>query len=377
VAKQSNSVLLVTPWFRASIGGVAKVAEHLYEQFNRAGVEAYIWVCDEVPSEGQPPDPRVYHLQIPGYVFHSTNIRSVVAQAYRSPSVLWQVARFVRLRNVKTVILIHPIEYIWPFVLLHRTLGFRLVLSCHGSEVRLLSQCTRLFQNLFKWAVRSAAVITVSAEVLAHELRIICSQQTLPIQIIPNGVDVNYFTPAPVNIRDPNREPTLIHVSNFSRVKRVHDIITAFAMASIPDMSRLIMVGNGPDYESAISKARSLGVERRVNFVGSQKDVRRFLWHSDVLVMASEFETGPLVLLEAMACGLPWITTPFGLATSMPENECGLVVPPKSPEELAVAMAHLINDPDRCRLMGLRGRQRAVSDLDGTQSASRYLALIQ
>jgi glycosyltransferase involved in cell wall biosynthesis len=137
------------------------------------------------------------------------------------------------------------------------------------------------------------------------------------------------------------------------------------------------MVGAGQDFKIAMERAQSFGLGSRVEFVGRQTDVRPFLWRANLFVLASDDEGAPLVLLEAMACGLPWVSTPWGVAATLPSGECGLVVPPRSPHELAAAMAELINDPGRCNEMGLQGRKRVESDFTLQKYLHEHLKLIR
>ena len=131
-----------------------------------------------------------------------------------------------------------------------------------------------------------------------------------------------------------------------------------------------------PDACLPSPRAIELGLGQRVEFVGKQADVRPFLWQADLFILASEDEGAPLVLLEAMACGLPWVSTPWGVAATLPPGECGLVVPPRSPSVLAEAMAELVNDPKRCSEMGLRGRRRAETDFTVQRYLDAHLKLI-
>ena len=100
--------------------------------------------------------------------------------------------------------------------------------------------------------------------------------------------------PRPNNIAKTHR-PTLIHVSSFTPRKRTLDIVTAFSLAKLPSNSRLVMVGVGPDLEAAKALAVTLNVASRVEFVGAPKDIRPFLWQADLLVTASDEESGPLL----------------------------------------------------------------------------------
>jgi glycosyltransferase involved in cell wall biosynthesis len=139
----------------------------------------------------------------------------------------------------------------------------------------------------------------------------------------------------------------------------------------------LIMVGDGVDHVAAMERSRSLGISDRIQFVGMQKDIRPFLWEADAFVLASDDEGAPLVLLEAMACGLPWVSTAWGPAAMLPPGECGLVVPPRSPNLLADAIVELIKDTERRQAMGRRARYRAETDFREETYVERHLNLIR
>jgi glycosyltransferase involved in cell wall biosynthesis len=232
---------------------------------------------------------------------------------------------------------------------------------------------------LLRWLTRrvllTADAITVCAKHLAEEAQRIAGRE-LDIKLITNCVDIQYFLPAPEPAE--NRDhATLVHISNFNPKKKTTDIVEAFALAQISDSSRLVMVGNGPDYEATRELAKSLGIADRVNFAGAQKDVRPFLKEADLFVLASDDEGAPLVLLEAMASGLPWVSTPWGAAAILPPGECGLVVPANSPKKLAAAITELINDPERRFSMAKRGRQRAESDFSETTYVEEHCRVIR
>jgi glycosyltransferase involved in cell wall biosynthesis len=82
------------------------------------------------------------------------------------------------------------------------------------------------------------------------------------------------------------------------------------------------------------------------------------------------------VLLEAMACGVPWIASPFGAAAEVPAGECGIVVPPGSPDRLVTALRRLLGDPALRREVGVRGRLRAERDYSLDLYIARHRALL-
>lgn len=374
-------VLLVSPWYRESLGGVAEVADRLLRLLTEVGVDSSLLVTHEVTVsdniERDPKLPNVWYQQIPSYAFHSLRCKAIVSTLIRGSVTFWKIARFVKARQIQTIVLIFPTDSSWLFRLLRFMLGTRLIVSCHGNDITKYHELSALG----RWAVRgvliAADAIVVCTDHLAKQVSSLLPPRRPPITVIPNCVDVNYFTLPPPAFESLKNQRTLIHVSNFASKKRTPDIVEAFARAHIPRDSRLIMVGAGQDFKIAMERAQSFGLGSRVEFVGRQTDVRPFLWRANLFVLASDDEGAPLVLLEAMACGLPWVSTPWGVAATLPSGECGLVVPPRSPHELAAAMAELINDPGRCNEMGLQGRKRVESDFTLQKYLHEHLKLIR
>jgi glycosyltransferase involved in cell wall biosynthesis len=230
---------------------------------------------------------------------------------------------------------------------------------------------------LIRHVLQSSDAIIVCADHLGTKAREISTNRTLNIHLIPNCVDSTHFVPPPPNYIRSDYRPTFVHVSNFATKKRTVDIIEAFGKQCIPSTARLIMVGDGPDRAAATDRARSLGISNRVEFIGAQSDIRPFLWEADAFVLASDDEGAPLALLEAMACGLPYVSTAWGPAATLPTGECGFVVPQRSPDALAAAITKLIKDPE-CRLaMGRRARYRAETDFREETYVERHLQLIR
>jgi L-malate glycosyltransferase len=370
-------VLIVTPWYYPSVGGVAEVAERLRRGLRAEGVQAHLLVCGE--EKRIQPDHGVKNLwryDVPGSAFSSLTPRAVAANLLRAPGAIWRIFRFLRQQGIRTVILLYPIEYAWPFVVARHLLGIRLVTSLHGDDVRRFDQYNWLLRALFRRLLRSSHDVVVCAEHLGLDAQALCPDVPLPIRVIRNCVDGDHFSPPPPQRVRSAAGSTVVHVSNFAPKKRTPDIVEAFASSHIPADARLVMVGAGRDLEAAVQRARDLGVDDRVQFVGSQKDVRPFLWDADLFVLASEAEGAPLVLLEAMACGVPWVSTPWGAAAELPPGECGLVVPAGEPDRLAAAVGELLRNPARRREMATRARQRAVADYGERQYVKRHLQVL-
>jgi glycosyltransferase involved in cell wall biosynthesis len=377
--RSAGAVLLVSPWFRESVGGVAVVAERLLRLLTEAGIDTVIMVTDGTAAsdhlERDPILPKIWYQEIPPFPFHS--LRSIASALIRGSVVFWKIARTIKARQVQTILVLFPTECSWLFRILRFLKGTRLIVSCQGNDITKFHALPLHGRWAVRGVLKSADAIIVCADHLKEKVQKLVPAQRRPIVLIPNCIDVNYFTMPPLGFERLKSEQTIVHVSNFAPKKRTPDIIEAFAMADVPKNTRLVMVGAGHDLEVAMERAQSLRLGRRVEFVGTQRDVRPFLWQANLFVLASDDEGAPLVLLEAMACGLPWVSTAWGVAATLPNGECGLVVPPRSPGKLATAMAELINDPQRCKKMGLQARRRAETDFTVPIYLNAHLDLIQ
>jgi|GEM_PF-758196 len=372
-------VLLVSPWYRPAVGGVVEVAERLHRKLNENGIETHLLIAHDGRTGLEEIDAadKVWRLGAASDAFHSTNPKSILATAMRGSAAYWQLQRFVRERGIRTVVTLYPIGYSWLFVLLRKLTGVKLLVSLHGNDVTRSDSYGVLAHWLLRRTLDTSDAVITCADHLSRKAREICSGKRLEIELIPNCVDTIQFTPRPANFERADERPTFVHVSNFAAKKRTLDIVEAFADQRIPAEARLIMVGDGPLRERTAGRAKELGVFDRVAFVGTQKDVRPFLWASDVFVLASDDEGAPLAVLEGMACGLPYVSTEWGPAAILPPGECGLVVPAHAPKELAAAMARIIADPVKCRKMGEQARYRAVNDFREDRYVERHIRLIE
>jgi glycosyltransferase involved in cell wall biosynthesis len=184
------------------------------------------------------------------------------------------------------------------------------------------------------------------------------------VHVVPNGVDASVFRPRP---RDELRAELALDngfvyacAGRLSREKGTHHAIRT--LAAIPD-ARLLVVGDGPDREPLEALARDLGVAGRVVFAGAQPPEKMplYLSASDVFLFPTERdEAAPLVLPQAMACGLPVVATARG---GIPElvgrsGENALIVPPADDGALVDAARRLRADPQLRAFLGASARRR-------------------
>jgi glycosyltransferase involved in cell wall biosynthesis len=152
------------------------------------------------------------------------------------------------------------------------------------------------------------------------------------------------------------------------------------AWAGLPvDAGRLLVVGDGPGRDNLRRQAADLGIAERVVMPGNQSDVAPWLAALDVFALPSYANEGvPQAIMQAMACGLPVVSTPVG---SIPEivadGETGLLVPPRDTEALRAALARLAGDPALCRRLGEAGAAHAREHFADTLMLDRMEAIFR
>ncbi|OAI41815.1 hypothetical protein AYO38_03435 [bacterium SCGC AG-212-C10] len=143
--------------------------------------------------------------------------------------------------------------------------------------------------------------------------------------------------------------------------------------ASIPE-ARFLIVGDGPLRSALEQQAERLGIRNLVTFAGEQEDVPRALRAMDIFVLPSLQEGGPYTLLEALAAGVPVVTTPVGLAPELlADGETALVVPPADPGALARAVIRLASDSDLRSSVASAGRGLVLTQLSPAAAMNEYL----
>jgi len=166
-------------------------------------------------------------------------------------------------------------------------------------------------------------------------------------------------------------------VARLAAPKRIDRFLRALAAVrrTCPEVRGLV-VGDGPERENLLKLAAGLGLfPGAVEFAGCRLDVPALLRAADVLVLTSDHEGLPNVLLEGMAAGLPVVTTAAGDAGRVVDNGVtGYVVPMDAEDILATRIAELAESPGLRRQLGVAGRAKVTRDYDAAELAPRLLA---
>ncbi len=239
----------------------------------------------------------------------------------------------------------------------------RVITTLHGTDVRLVGLDPSL-RSITRFSIDCNDGVTAVSRYLAEEtVRGLGIRR--PIRVIPNFVDTarfrHCFSPRLRARFAEGGEAILAHVSNFRKAKRAPDVIHIFARVNARRPSRLLMIGNGPDYAICQELVKELALGGRVHFLDFVDDVERLLSISDLCLFPSELESFGLAALEALSCQVPVITSDAGgFAELIPEGEVGYLRPVGDIEGMAERALTLLQDEVLRRRMGAAGRRLAL-----------------
>ena len=189
-----------------------------------------------------------------------------------------------------------------------------IVTTLHGTDITLVGS-----HPFYKTAVtfsinKSDAVTSVSQSLKEDTQRLFNTKKD--ITVIPNFIDLDKYTPTTKNCqRDLLAMPderVITHISNFRSVKRIPDVIHIFHAIQKEIPSKLMMIGEGPEREKAEQLCTELNIENKVVFLGNSNEVNKILCFSDLFLLPSETESFGLSALEAMASGVPVVSSNSG-----------------------------------------------------------------
>jgi glycosyltransferase involved in cell wall biosynthesis len=226
----------------------------------------------------------------------------------------------------------------------------------------------------FKFANRwTQRVVGVS-----HDAARLCQQQDYgsrnKITTIWNGINLDRFT-----FHGPKPVPTAISVARLSATKDFPTLLRAIPLVlpQVPDF-RLRIVGDGPERSKLEALIDELNLRPQVELLGERNDVPALLADSGFFVSSSLSEGISLTLLEAMAIGLPIVTTAVGGNPEVVlDRQTGHLVPAADPAALAQAIVDLCSERDLWSAMGVLGRQRVEQNFEIRQMIRNYETLYE
>jgi len=199
-------------------------------------------------------------------------------------------------------------------VLAEEGIHIPVITTLHGTDITLLGKDAS-FEPVISFAINKSDAVTAVSQSLKNDTYKLFGINR-DIEVIPNFLNLEGISKLKNDelrseFAQPN-EKLLVHISNFRPVKRIPDVIETFNRVRKEIPAKLIMVGDGPDRNAAEQKCRELDLCDKITFLGNVKNPMEFLAIGDLFLLPSDSESFGLAALEAMACGLPVVSTNTG-----------------------------------------------------------------
>lgn len=222
-----------------------------------------------------------------------------------------------------------------------------------------------------QWHLDHAARLIAVSRGVAHELASHYELNGRTAEVITNGVDTGFFAHATRALR----ERRLVYVGRLGYRKGLGRLLEALALVGDQRLG-LDLVGEGPLEETLRRQVQKLGLDDRVRFIGflDRGLLRERLSTAAALINPADYESGPLTLLEAMACGTPVISTPTGLACELGDDPPVLIARPTA-QSLAAAIDRLMAEQGETLSRAAAARQLVEQRFDWERICDRLMSL--
>lgn len=174
--------------------------------------------------------------------------------------------------------------------------------------------------------------------------------------VVGNGVDEKIFSPS----KEKSEENHVLYVGRLSYRKGLFDLLKCAKQICQDYYVKFVLVGRGELEDKLKKKVKEEGLQDKVVFLGhiEHKKLIHLYQNATIFVSPSHYESGPLTLLEAMACGVTVIATATGIASKTIANrENGIIIPPKFPEKMTESIVMLLKDEGLRKKLGKNARK--------------------
>ncbi|WP_029273117.1 N-acetyl-alpha-D-glucosaminyl L-malate synthase BshA [Flavobacterium sp. KJJ] len=296
-----------------TFGGSGVVATELGLELARRGHEIhFITYSQPVRLALLNPNVHYHEVNVPEYpLFHYQPYELALSSKLVDMVKLYQI----EVLHVHYAIPHAYAGYMAKQMLKNEGINLPMITTLHGTDITLVGN-----HPFYKPAVtfsinKSDYVTSVSQSLKDDTLKLFKIKNK--IRVIPNFIELDKVKKDPLApchryVMAKEDERIITHISNFRKVKRIPDIIKIFYNIQKVMPAKLMMVGDGPEKEKAEILCQELGIYDKVIFFGNSNEIDKILLLTDLFLLPSETESFGLAALEAMACGVPVISSNSG-----------------------------------------------------------------
>ena len=296
-----------------TFGGSGVVATELGLELARRGHEIHFITYSQ---------PVRLALLSPNVFYHQVNVPEYPLFHYQ-PYELALSSKLVDMVKLHKIDLLH-VHYAIPHayagymakqMLKNEGINLPMVTTLHGTDITLVGNHPN-YKSAVTFSINQSDVVTSVSQSLKDDTLKLFNISN-EIKVIPNFIELNNNklntgNPCSRSVLAKADERIITHISNFRKVKRIPDIVKIFAKIAQHIPAKLLMVGDGPEKERAEELCVELNITEKVIFFGNSHEIDSILSNSDLFLLPSETESFGLAALEAMAWGVPVISSNTG-----------------------------------------------------------------
>lgn len=255
---------------------------------------------------------------------------------------------------------------------------FPTITTIHGTDVTIVGQDKPLYP-LNRFSIHKSSKVTTVSK---YQRNYIYSHfdKSKTIEVIHNFIDLDVFSPKLADIEMRRKmakddEKIVMHASNFRALKNSDTVIRSFYLLLKKVNARLVLLGSGPEVEPIKKLCDKLGILKQVTFMGDVTHVEHYLPNADCIIQPSYRESFSMVLLEAMACSVPTVSSNIdGIPEVVAQGETGFMFDPDDALGMSLAMEQILTEPLTQKRMGEAGRERAAKLFNPQDKILQYVA---
>ncbi|WP_058307601.1 N-acetyl-alpha-D-glucosaminyl L-malate synthase BshA [Gracilibacillus massiliensis] len=358
-----------------SVGGSGIIATELGKMLAKQGHEIH-FITSSVPFRLDSFYPNIY--------FHEVELNHYPVFQY-PPYDLALATKVAEVIDTENLDIIHA-HYAMPHAIcaiLAKQMAehpVKIVTTLHGTDITVLGIDLSLKKMIRFGIEQSDAVTAVSHSLVKQTKEMLETNQN--IHVVYNFVNEIEYQQENVDLKQKygisTDEKVLIHISNFRKVKRLEDIIHTFSIINQQKATRLLLIGDGPEYGRIHQMVKDLKLDKVVHFLGKQKNIPELLSIADIKLLLSEKESFGLVLLEAMAAGVPCIGSNVGgIPEVIDHGVTGYIEELGDIKAFAARALELLNDPIQWEHFSTNSKNRVIEQFSSDRIRSEYETIYQ